>query len=60
MASIKLKVHAVSAETPTVRCIVFSPVKAEFPPWEVGAHIRLELPGGGSRPYSLVALPDTS
>ncbi|MGC2777440.1 MAG: PDR/VanB family oxidoreductase [Bradyrhizobium sp.] len=28
------------------------------PRWQAGAHVRVALPNGGDRPYSLMALPD--
>jgi vanillate O-demethylase ferredoxin subunit len=55
---LKLKVQSFSAETPVVRSLVFGVEGAVAPQWHAGAHIRVSLPGGGDRPYSLMALPD--
>jgi ferredoxin-NADP reductase len=53
---LKLKVLSLTAETPLVRGLVLG-VEGSVPPWRAGAHIRVALPGGGDRPYSLMALP---
>ena len=55
---LKLKVQSFSAETPVVRSLVFGVEGGRAPQWQAGAHIRVSLPGGGDRPYSLMALPD--
>jgi vanillate O-demethylase ferredoxin subunit len=55
---LKLKVHSFAAETPFVRSLVFDVEGGVAPQWQAGAHIRVSLPGGGDRPYSLMALPD--
>jgi ferredoxin-NADP reductase len=54
---LKLKVLSLTAETPFVRSLVFG-VEGSVPAWQAGAHIRVSLPNGGDRPYSLMALPD--
>lgn len=55
---LKLRVQSVIAETPVIRGLVLAPEDGVLPGWEAGAHIRICLPGGGDRPYSLMALPD--
>lgn len=55
---LKLRVQSVVAETPVIRSVVFGVEGGAVPEWQAGAHIRVLLPGGGDRPYSLMALPD--
>lgn len=55
--NLRFKVQASSAETEAVRSIVLAPEGGSAPSWDAGAHVRVALPGGGSRPYSLMALP---
>jgi ferredoxin-NADP reductase len=55
---LRLKVQSLFAETPFVRSIVLSVEGGVVPQWQAGAHIRVSLPSGGDRPYSLMALPD--
>jgi len=55
---LRLKVQSFVAETPFVRSIVLSVEDGVVPHWQAGAHIRVSLPDGGDRPYSLMALPD--
>ncbi|HLZ01027.1 MAG TPA: PDR/VanB family oxidoreductase [Bradyrhizobium sp.] len=54
---LKLKVQSVAAETPFIRSLVFGVEGGAVPQWQAGAHIRVSLPNGGDRPYSLMALP---
>ncbi|TWC07534.1 vanillate O-demethylase ferredoxin subunit [Bradyrhizobium macuxiense] len=54
---LKLRVQSVVAETPVIRSVVFGVEGGAVPDWQAGAHIRVLLPGGGDRPYSLMALP---
>ncbi|MCP3468950.1 PDR/VanB family oxidoreductase [Bradyrhizobium sp. CCGUVB1N3] len=54
---LKLKVQSVVAETPFIRSLVFGVEGGAVPRWQAGAHIRVSLPNGGDRPYSLMALP---
>lgn len=56
---ITLKVVAAKAETEVVRSLVLEAADgAALPAFEPGAHVRVALPGGGSRPYSLVDHPE--
>ena len=55
---LRLRVQSATAETPVIRGLVFAPEGGTFPSWGAGSHIRISLPGGGDRPYSLMALPD--
>jgi ferredoxin-NADP reductase len=55
---LKLKLNSFAAETPLIRSLVFGVESGVVPQWEAGAHIRVALPSGGDRPYSLMALPD--
>jgi ferredoxin-NADP reductase len=54
---LKLKVQSCAAETPLIRSLVFGVEGGAVPQWKAGAHIRISLPSGGDRPYSLMALP---
>jgi ferredoxin-NADP reductase len=54
---LKLKVRSYAAETPFIRSLVFGVEDGVAPRWQAGAHIRVALPNGGDRPYSLMALP---
>jgi vanillate O-demethylase ferredoxin subunit len=55
---LRLKVQSVAAQTPFIRSLVFGVEGGGVPPWQAGAHIRVSLPNGEDRPYSLMALPD--
>ncbi|WP_342722749.1 PDR/VanB family oxidoreductase [Bradyrhizobium sp. B097] len=55
---LKLKVQSIVAQTPVIRSVVFGVEGGAVPAWQAGAHIRVLLPGGEDRPYSLMALPD--
>ncbi|GKQ49702.1 PDR/VanB family oxidoreductase [Bradyrhizobium sp. Ce-3] len=55
---LKLTVQSVVAETSSIRSVVFGVEGGAVPHWQAGAHIRVALPDGGDRPYSLMALPD--
>jgi ferredoxin-NADP reductase len=55
---LKLKLQSLAAETPFVRSLVFGVEGGAAPQWQAGAHIRVSVPNGGDRPYSLMALPD--
>ena len=54
---LKLEVRSYVAETPLIRRLVFGVEGGVVPRWQAGAHIRVALPNGGDRPYSLMALP---
>ncbi|MCA1530118.1 PDR/VanB family oxidoreductase [Bradyrhizobium yuanmingense] len=54
---LKLKVRSYVAETPFIRSLVFGVEDGVVPQWQAGAHLRVTLPNGGDRPYSLMALP---
>jgi len=54
---LKLKVRSYAAETPFIRSLVFDVDGGVGPQWQAGAHVRVALPDGGDRPYSLMALP---
>ncbi|RXH20343.1 PDR/VanB family oxidoreductase [Bradyrhizobium guangzhouense] len=54
---LKLKVRSYAAETPFIRSLVFGVEDGVVPRWQAGAHLRVALPDGGDRPYSLMALP---
>jgi ferredoxin-NADP reductase len=58
MHPLKLKLKSFAAQTPLIRSLVFGVEGGVVPKWQAGAHIRVSLPGGGDRPYSLMALPD--
>jgi vanillate O-demethylase ferredoxin subunit len=54
---LKLTVRSYAAETPFIRSLVFDVEDGAVPRWQAGAHVRVALPNGGDRPYSLMALP---
>ncbi|MDH2344581.1 PDR/VanB family oxidoreductase [Bradyrhizobium sp. SSUT77] len=54
---LKLKVRSYAAETPFIRSLVLGVEDGVVPRWQAGAHIRVALPNGGDRPYSLMTLP---
>ncbi|MEI2384438.1 PDR/VanB family oxidoreductase [Breoghania sp. JC706] len=59
MEDLAFVVRKIIAETPLVRAVVLENVRdTALPDWTPGAHIRVKLPGGGDRPYSLVDHPD--
>ena len=53
---LKLKVRSCTAETQLIRSLVFGVEGGVVPQWQAGAHVRVALPDGGDRPYSLMAL----
>jgi ferredoxin-NADP reductase len=55
---LRLRVQSLAAETPIIRRLVLSVEGGAVPRWQAGAHIRVQLPDGGDRPYSLMALPN--
>jgi vanillate O-demethylase ferredoxin subunit len=55
---LRLKVQSIVSETPFIRSLVLAVEGGAFPQWRAGAHLRVLLPDGTDRPYSLVALPD--
>ena len=58
MSALAFRVRAISEETPRVRAVVLEAIgETPLPDWAAGAHIRVKLPSGGDRPYSLVDLP---
>ena len=54
---LKLKVRSYAAETPFIRSLMLGVEDGPVPRWQAGAHVRVALPNGGDRPYSLMALP---
>lgn len=58
MSALAFRVCAITNETPRVRAVVLEAIGGtHLPDWAAGAHIRVKLPAGGDRPYSLVDLP---
>jgi ferredoxin-NADP reductase len=56
-ARLNLTVTEVRQETPLIRTIRLAPAgDASLPSWEAGAHIKVRLPQGDERSYSLVNL----
>ena len=49
---------AVSSETTDIKKLVLQPLEGALPEWKAGAHVRVVLPAGGDRAYSLVNLPE--
>lgn len=58
MSIVHAEVAAVSSETPAIKRILLTPKGDGFGDWQAGAHLRVQLTGGGSRAYSLLRLPD--
>lgn len=56
-ASRRFRVVSSVAATPAIRHLVLAPLDGVPPAWAAGAHVRVALPDGGDRPYSLMALP---
>ncbi|MEZ5812543.1 MAG: PDR/VanB family oxidoreductase [Rhizobiaceae bacterium] len=55
MNAIRLAVSRISAETPQIRSFELTPAEGgALPPFEPGAHVRVSLPDGGDRAYSLM------
>lgn len=57
MTELSFRVAEIRDETPRIRRIVLECDTGAPPGWEAGAHVRVALPEGGDRPYSLLALP---
>lgn len=59
MTELSFKVCEIVEETPRIRSVVLEAAgDMPLPVWTPGSHIRVRLPAGGDRPYSLVDLPD--
>ncbi|WP_208539280.1 PDR/VanB family oxidoreductase [Algihabitans albus] len=59
MSHFDLVVESVRRDTPLIRSFVLSAADGEpLPEIDPGAHLRVVLPDGRDRPYSLVALPE--
>lgn len=57
---IETVVAAVKAESPQIRSVELRSVSAILPPWTAGSHVRVRLPNGETRSYSLInADPDS-
>ena len=57
--TLTLTVTDVRSETPLVRAVTLARPHGEpLPSWQPGAHIRVKLPGGDDRSYSLINLRD--
>ena len=57
MPSIAYEVVGIVSETSDIRRIVMKPIAPIPVLWWAGAHVRVTLPDGGDRAYSLVRLP---
>jgi vanillate O-demethylase ferredoxin subunit len=54
---LQLVVTEARVETPLIRTIVLARPHGEpLPSWQPGAHVDIQLPGGGERSYSLISL----
>jgi ferredoxin-NADP reductase len=59
LTDLALIVRKIASETPLIRAVVLEAANgAALPAWGPGAHIRLKLPDGSDRPYSLVDLAE--
>lgn len=59
MTDLALIVRRIAVETPAIRSLVLENIgDTPLPDWRAGAHVRIKLPGGGDRPYSLVDHPE--
>lgn len=54
----RLKVVSALPQTDGIRHLVLAPSEGSLPSWTAGAHVRVVLPDGGERPYSLISVPD--
>lgn len=55
MTDLAFIVRKIVVETPSIRSLVLEAIgDTPLPEWRPGAHIRVKLPGGADRPYSLV------
>ena len=57
MAEIICTLVSVSEETPDIKGFVFDVAQGNCLDWTAGAHVRVVLPKGGDRAYSLLRLP---
>lgn len=61
MSQLRLRVARVEAPTPRIRALALvAEDGANLPGYTAGAHIRVSLPGGGDRPYSLINTDPTA
>lgn len=58
MTSARYELVAAGDETADVKRLIFRCRSGLVPDWQAGAHVRVALPSGGSRAYSLIRLPD--
>ena len=58
MTSSRYELVAASDETADVKRLIFRCCSGLVPDWQAGAHVRVALPQGGSRAYSLMRLPE--
>jgi ferredoxin-NADP reductase len=54
MEPLLLEVTEVRAETPQIRSLQLAPQHGALPPWGAGAHVKIRLPDGDERSYSLI------
>lgn len=55
MTTHRLRIEAKTALADRIAEFTLAPVEGALPPWAPGAHLRVALPDGGDRAYSLVA-----
>lgn len=58
MTEISCTLVSVSEETNDIKGFVFDVAEGQCFYWTAGAHVRVTLPAGGDRAYSLLRLPD--
>ncbi|MEX0280924.1 MAG: 2Fe-2S iron-sulfur cluster-binding protein [Arenibacterium sp.] len=58
MPTIAYEVVSTANETPDIKRITLKPIAPIPVAWWAGAHVRVSLPDGGDRAYSLLRLPD--
>ncbi len=54
MTDLRVKACEIRAETPLIKSFRLVPSSGSLPGFQPGAHIRIALPGGGDRAYSLI------
>lgn len=57
MTAIRCEIIETGNETAEIKRILLRPATPKPLDWTAGAHVRVSLPSGGDRPYSLMRLP---
>ncbi|MBX2823666.1 MAG: PDR/VanB family oxidoreductase [Gammaproteobacteria bacterium] len=57
MSGSRFEVVSVDSAAASVKSFKLRSVDGKVPSWSAGAHVRVSIPGGGSRAYSLMRMP---